>query len=154
MNWDEYFTKLCIATSKKSKDPSTKVGAIIVGSHHEIRSSGWNGFPRGVDDNSARYANRELKYKLVVHGELNAICNANLAGISLEGCILYVYPFFPCNECAKAIIQVGIKEVVTISEKPPIGWEENVAIAKMMFDEAGIKYRLIDITVNKQKENQ
>lgn len=146
MNWDEYFGDLCITVAKKSKDPSTKVGSIIVGPDHEIRSTGWNGFARGVRDDTGRYSNREFKYKFVVHGELNAICNAGRVGTPLNGCSLYVYPFFPCNECAKAIIQVGIKEVIVISDRPPVNWEEKVAISKQMFSEAGIKYRIIDIT--------
>lgn len=156
MTWDEYFTEVCITASKKSKDPSTKVGAAIVGPDHELRSTGWNGFPRGVKDLPERYNDRELKYKLVAHGELNAICNANRSGTILKDCTLYVYPFFPCNECAKAIIQVGIKELVIISEKPPVNWEEKVAIAKLLFDEAGVSYRFIDISggVAKQEEKK
>lgn len=143
MNWDTYFADLCKAVAQKSKDPSTKVGAIIVGPDKEIRSTGWNGFPRGVYDIPERYANREIKYKLVAHGELNAICNAARVGTPLNGCSLYVYPFFPCSECAKAIIQVGIKEIVVISERPPLNWESMIEAAKTMFDEAGVVYRII-----------
>lgn len=92
-----------------------------------------------------RYNNREIKYQFVAHAELNAICNAARVGTPLNGCTLYVYPLFVCNECAKAIIQVGIKEVVMIrSEQLPI-WEEKMIISKQMFEEAGVIYRIVDL---------
>ncbi len=143
MEWDKYFIQLCEAIASKSKDPSTKVGAVIVGPDKEIRSTGWNGFPRGVNDDVNRYADREIKYPMVCHAEANAICNAARVGTPLNGCTLYVKPLFVCNECAKLIIQVGIKEIVMVkSEQLPI-WQEKMIISQRMLEEAGIKWRYL-----------
>lgn len=147
--WETYFFDMCKTVSSKSKDPSTKVGSIIVGEDNEIRSTGWNGFARRVDDHISRYNIRELKYKLVVHAELNAICNAARVGTPLNGCSLYVYPLVICNECAKSIIQVGIRNVLmyapTLKDLENLsdnvkGWMETFEITQMMFEEAKIKY--------------
>jgi dCMP deaminase len=144
LNWDNYFIEVCKVISTKSKDPSTKVGCVIVGPDNEIRSTGWNGFPRNVIDNFERYENREFKYQLVAHAELNAICNAARVGTPLNNCKLYTYPLFVCNECAKAIIQVGIKEVIMVnnSKTLPI-WIEKSVTTKLMFSEANIRWRIL-----------
>ena len=141
ISWDEYFMGIAMLAAKRSKDPSTQVGACIVSQDNIIISTGYNGMPHGCDDNDFPW-NRdgeENKYAYVVHAELNAILNAN--GRDLRGSRVYV-ALFPCNECAKAIIQSGVKEVVYLSDKYA-GTPGNVA-SKRMLDAAGVKYtRLI-----------
>lgn len=127
-----------------SKDPSTKVGALIVGPAGEIRSSGWNGFPRGVADDDRLY-DRERKYTLIAHAEINAICNAARSGTPLEGCSLLVTALHPCNECTKAIIQAGIRKVY--APRPPDQdhrWHESFKVASDMLAEAGVQVEYID----------
>lgn len=109
MNWDTYFLKICEISASKSKDPSTKVGSVIVRPDNTIVSVGYNGFPRGVEDTPQRLNDRELKYSLVVHAEMNAILSARE---SLSGCSLYVWPFMPCDRCFVHVIQTGIRRVV------------------------------------------
>lgn len=118
ISWDEYFMGVALLASQRSKDPSTQVGACIVNDDNRIMSVGYNGFPRGCSDDEFPWEREgettHTKYPYVCHAELNAILNAG--GNSLKGCRIYV-ALFPCNECAKAIIQCGIKEVVYISDK-------------------------------------
>lgn len=95
-----------------SKDPSTKIGAVCIGSKGQVLSTGYNGFPRGIDDSLTRYYDRELKYKMVVHAEMNAIFNATYNGVSLDGSTMYVHGLPVCSDCAKGIIQVGVKRIV------------------------------------------
>ena len=116
ISWDEYFMGIAMLAAKRSKDPSTQVGACIVSQDNIIISTGYNGMPKGCSDDEFPW-NREgeqTKYPYVVHAELNAILNAN--GRDLKGSRLFV-ALFPCNECAKAIIQSGVKEVVYLSDK-------------------------------------
>ena len=108
--WDKRFMDLAQHVAQWSKDPSTKVGAIIVDDKRRILGTGYNGFPRGVDDSEDRYNDRELKYRFVVHSELNAILNA--VG-PVEGCTLYVWPLFTCHDCAKLVIQAGIAKIIS-----------------------------------------
>ena len=118
ITWDEYFMSLAILSSKRSKDPSTQVGACIVDDDHKVVSIGYNGMPRGIDDNDLTWEKGEgldSKYLYVCHAEFNAILNTR-NGSALKGCTLYV-TLFPCNECAKAIIQTGIKKIVYLSNK-------------------------------------
>jgi len=113
LKWDEYFMGMAQLSAFRSKDPSTQVGACIVDGNHKIVSIGYNGMPRGVDDDKLPWGHGEgldSKYLYVCHAEFNAILNTR-DGSALNGCIIYV-TLFPCNECAKAIIQVGIKEIV------------------------------------------
>ena len=139
ISWDEYFMGVAQLSGMRSKDPSTQVGACIVGNDNKILSVGYNGFPSGCSDEEFPWAKEgeelETKYPFVTHGELNAILNYR--GGSLEGAKLYV-SLFPCNECAKAIIQAGIKTVVYDSDKY-IGSTANRA-SKRMFDAAGVVY--------------
>ena len=116
INWDEYFMSVALLAAMRSKDPNTQVGACIVGEDNRIISTGYNGFPRGCSDDEFPWdrEGEETKYPYVVHAELNAILNAG--GKSLAGARVYV-GLFPCNECAKAIIQAGIKEVIYLSDK-------------------------------------
>lgn len=137
--WDERYLGLAREVSTWSKDPSTQVGAVTVGDKKEVLSQGFNGFPRGIDDSNERYDNREKKYKFVVHAEMNAIYNATYRGTSLDGATLYVYGLPICSECAKGIIQVGIKKVVVEKTKELNNWNESVELSKKMFDEAGVE---------------
>ena len=142
--WDRRFIELARFYATWSKDPSTKVGAHIVRPDRTPVSYGYNGFPRGVDDSDERYANRELKYKMVVHAEENAILNA-LDRDALRGAILYVTPFMPCARCAASIIQAGIAEVVSIPTSPELAarWSEDIEITTTMFREARVTLRII-----------
>lgn len=118
ISWDEYFMGIAVLSSFRSKDPSTKVGACIVDTDHKVVSIGYNGMPRGCDEGQLTWNKGEdldSKYLYVCHAEFNAILNTR-NGSALNGCTLYV-TLFPCNECAKAIIQTGIKEVVYCDNK-------------------------------------
>lgn len=143
ISWDEYFMGVALLSSQRSKDPNTVVGACIVNPKKRIVGIGYNGFPYGCEDDVYPWGNNNddflnCKYPYVVHAEANAILNATCP---LDNCILYV-TLFPCNECAKLIIQSGIKEVVYMEDK----YAETNAIlaAKRMFASAGIKYRKTD----------
>jgi len=143
--WGDKYIHLAKEISTWSKDPSTQVGAVVIGEHGQLLSQGYNGFPRGIKDSEERLSNRERKYELVVHAEMNAIYNASLNGVSLKGSTLYVYGLPICNECAKGIIQVGIQKVVAMRpEKYNIAWEESANNARNLFSEADIMY-LIDV---------
>ena len=138
LTWDEYFMGLAHLSAKRSKDPSTQVGAVIVSSEHRVVSIGYNGFPNGCSDDEFPW-DREgdfgnTKYPYVVHAELNAILNSKH---DLKGCSIYV-SLFPCNECAKAIIQAGIRTVVYELDKYPDS--DAVRASKRMFDAAGVRY--------------
>ena len=144
ISWDEYFMGIAMLAARRSKDPSTQVGACIVSQDNIIISTGYNGMPKGCSDDEFPWdrTGEETKYPYVVHAELNAILNAN--GRDLRGSRLYV-ALFPCNECAKAIIQSGVSEVVYLSDKYD-GTPMNVA-SKRMLDAAGVKYtRLVPTT--------
>ena len=139
ISWDEYFMGVAVLSAKRSKDPSTQVGACIVDRENHILSTGYNGFPCGCSDDEFPWERDgdycETKYPFVVHAELNAILNAQ--GKSLVGSKIYI-SLFPCNECAKAIIQSGIKEVIYLSDKYA---EQNSTIAsKKMLTSAGVKF--------------
>ena len=118
ISWDEYFMGVALLAAERSKDPNTQVGACIVDENNRILSTGYNGFPRGCSDDifpwNRNESDGETKYPFVVHAELNAILNTR--GKSLVGSRVYV-GLFPCHECAKAIIQAGIKEVIFLSDK-------------------------------------
>ena len=136
INWDEYFMGVAMLAARRSKDPNTQVGACIVSPDNIIISTGYNGMPKGCSDDEFPWEREgtETKYPYVVHAELNAILNAN--GRDLRGSRLYV-ALFPCNECAKAIIQSGVKEVVYLSDKYD-GTPMNLA-SKRMLDAARVK---------------
>ena len=136
--WDKRYLALAKEVSTWSKDPSTQVGAVTVGQKKEVLSQGFNGFPRGIEDSDERYSDRPTKYKFVVHAEMNAIYNATYSGVSLDGATLYVYGLPICSECAKGIIQVGIKKVVVEKAKELDNWNESVELSKKMFAEAGV----------------
>jgi len=140
ISWDAYFMGIAMLSKERSKDPNTQVGACIVNNQNRIVTMGYNGLPNGCSDEMCPWDKRdgsieETKYAYVAHAELNAILNHRG---SVENCTLYV-TLFPCNECAKAIIQSGIKEIVYLEDKYNGTPENNVA--KKLFDTAGIKYR-------------
>ena len=139
ISWDEYFMGVAQLSGMRSKDPNTQVGACIVGNDNRILSMGYNGFPNGCSDDLFPWAREGgemgTKYPFVTHSELNAILNYR--GGSLEGTKIYV-SLFPCNECAKAIIQAGIKTVVYATDKYKDS--ESVKASKMMVDAAGVAY--------------
>ena len=135
--WADRYMKLAQVISTWSKDPSTKVGAIVVGHNGEILSQGYNGFPRKIKDTDYRLNNRSEKYKYIIHAEMNAIFNASLNGVSLQNASIYIYGLPICHECAKGIIQVGIKKVI-IDKQIKDNWQESCEIAQKMLIEAGI----------------
>lgn len=137
ISWDEYFMGISLLAARRSKDPNTQVGACIVSPENVIISTGYNGMPKGCSDDEYPWerTGEETKYPYVVHAELNAILNAN--GRSLQGSRIYV-ALFPCNECAKAIIQSGIKEVLYLSDK----YNETMLnlASKRMLRSAGVEF--------------
>lgn len=141
ISWDEYFMGIALLSAMRSKDPNTKVGACVVDENHKVVSIGYNGMPSGCDESQLSWNRGEgldSKYLYVCHAEFNAILNTRSGTSALKGCTLYV-TLFPCNECTKAIIQTGIKEVVYISNK----YEDTVGVqaSKRMLLLAGIKIR-------------
>ena len=143
--WDKRFMNIAKEVSSWSKDPSTKIGAVIVDEQNRIVSVGYNGFPRNVPDCNDYYENRELKYELIVHAEVNAILNANK---SLDNCRIYVYPTLMhpnvCPNCAKTLAQTGIKEVIAFDGDTAERWQKVANISKFICDSANITYRKID----------
>ena len=141
ISWDQYFMGIAQLSAHRSKDPNTQVGACIVGEDNRILSVGYNGMPEGCDDDDMPWARDgaalDTKYIFVCHAELNAILNYRGTG-SMKGAKVYV-TLFPCNECAKAIIQSGIKEIVYMSDKYAL--TDSTIASKKMFDMTGVKYR-------------
>ena len=137
INWDEYFMGVAMLAARRSKDPSTQVGACIVSQDNIIISTGYNGMPKGCSDDEFPWdrEGEETKYPYVVHAELNAILNSN--GRDLHGSRIYV-ALFPCNECAKAIIQSGVREVIYLSDK--YAHTPTTIASKRMLDAAGVRY--------------
>jgi len=156
ISWDEYFMGVALLAAMRSKDPSTQVGACIVGGDNRILSTGYNGFPSGCSDDEFPWERDggfcDTKYPFVVHAELNAILNAR--GKNLTGAKIYV-ALFPCNECAKAIIQSGIREIIYLSDK--YAQTDGVKASKRMLNAAGVKYTQLipeanEITINLRVE--
>jgi dCMP deaminase len=136
LNWDKRFLELAELVSSWSKDPSTKVGAVIVDDQNIIVSVGFNGFPKGIKDND-RLNHRDSKYQIIVHAENNALMFAKRP---LDGCTIYTYPFMPCPRCAGMIIQSGIKRVVSYKNTTDrIRWELDFSISRELFNEANIQ---------------
>ena len=141
--WDKRFLELAKHISLWSKDPSTKVGCVVVGEDREIRSTGFNGFPRGIEDDHGRLSDRAQKYPLICHAEENAIMHAARVGVSLKGNTAYVtWP--PCSRCTRSLIQAGIEEVVFPKDLDiPDRWQEDFAIAMSMMSEAQVSVRQV-----------
>lgn len=148
ISWDEYFMGVALLSARRSKDPNTQVGACIVNAKNKIVGAGYNGLPMGCDDDVFPWAKQgdflETKYPYVCHAELNAILN-NI-GMDLQGCKIYT-ALFPCNECAKAIIQSGITEVIFLSDK--YDGSETSRASKKMLDSAGVTYRKVSTSLGK-----
>ncbi len=151
LNWDEYFMAIAKLSAMRSKDPSTQVGACIVSENNRILSIGYNGAPNGFHDDDFPWAREgnplDTKYMYVVHAERNAILNYRGSRKDLEGSKIYV-DLFPCNECAKEIIQSGIKEVVYLSDSFKSNAEYVIA-SKRLFDACGVKYTKLELDKDK-----
>ncbi len=153
LTWDEYFMAIAKLSSMRSKDPSTQVGACIVDKNNRILSIGYNGAPNGFNDDSFPWRREgnpaETKYFYICHAEMNAILNFRGSRRELEGAKIYV-DLFPCNECAKMIIQSGIKEVYYICDK--YADTDAVKVAKLLFDTCNVKYTKLEEIRGKKLE--
>ncbi len=152
--WDRHFLGLAEYHSRISKDPSSRVGCVIVGPDGELLSAGLNGFPRGIEDTHDRLHDRDMKLKLVVHAEMNALLAGVRAGVKLKGCTLYlvatdvktgaIWGGPPCTRCTVELIQCGISEVVSYPmHLSPERWLKDQELSKVLLIEAGVKYREI-----------
>ncbi len=148
ISWDEYFMGVALLSARRSKDPSTQVGACIVNEKNKIVGAGYNGLPIGCNDDEFPWEKQgdflQTKYPYVCHAELNAILN-NI-GMDLKGCKIYT-ALFPCNECTKAIIQSGIAEVIYLSDK--YEGTDIFKASKIMLDNAGVSYRKVKANIEK-----
>jgi dCMP deaminase len=147
ISWDSYFLNIVNDIGKKSKDPSTKIGCLIVDKENRIKATGYNGFPSKVIDYEERYTDRNQKLYFTEHAEKNAIFYAARLGISVVGCKIFI-PLHPCHECCRGIIQSGIDEVIFTNDNSNgyyDRWRESIAYADIMFEEAGILLRKIDV---------
>lgn len=140
--WTRRYLDLAQHVASWSKDPSTKVGAVIVDPYtRNVVGMGYNGFPRGVDDSEDRYADRAIKYPRVVHAELNAILNA---ARPLHGHVMFIWPLFSCGECAKPVIQSGIRHIVAAKPNEE-RWQSQYDVAIEMYDQAGVVMELVEM---------
>jgi dCMP deaminase len=142
MNWQSYFKGIALQVKNKSKDNRTQIGAVIVGRGNEIVSTGYNSFPRGINDNLPERQERPEKYYWFEHAERNALYNAARIGVSTEGCTIYLTCGIPCADCARGIINAGIRKVVC-DEHPTVAnddrWKEHAIRSLQMFKEAGVE---------------
>ena len=136
------FYPLAMEVAELSKDPRTKVGAVVIDARGAVRAVGYNGFPRGVEDDPGRYADRDTKLLLVAHAEANAIANAAAVGTPLDGCGLVVTKS-PCHECAKLVINAGIRQIGAPAPGTDSAWLKSNDIARMMFSEAGVAVQVV-----------
>ena len=142
--WNHRYLQLAHEIASWSKDPSKQIGAVAVGTKGQVLAQGYNGFPRGISHSSERLNNRELKYKYVVHAEMNLIYNASYNGTSLDGSTVYVTGLPVCSECAKGLIQVGVKQVIMpVQEDTPETWKKSFELSKELFEEAGVAWQFI-----------
>jgi len=143
--WDIRFVLLAQHLAGWSKDPSTKVGCVVVGPDREIRSTGFNGFPRGIEDTASRLDDRDQKYPLICHAEENAIMHAARIGVALKGCTAYVtWP--PCTRCARSLIQAGVNEVIYPDGlEIPERWMTDFELSSTMFKEAKVRVRPVSV---------
>ena len=156
LKWDNHFIDMCRLHAKLSKDTSTKVGAVIVTPDRQVVSAGFNGFPRGIKDDD-RLFDREVKLKLVVHAEMNAILAAANLGIKVKGCALYLCASSsgllwggpPCSRCLVSLIQSGISEIVTVKNScVPDRWKDDIEFSRSIIDEVKLGYREIDYDIS------
>lgn len=147
MNWTEYFRQIAHTVKLKSKDESTKIGAVIVGPDHEIVSTGYNSFPRGIRDDVPERQLRPEKYYWMEHAERNSILNAARIGVSTKGCVMYLTCEIPCSDCARAIINAGITTIYCEPmEAQRAIWQEHIKRSKVMFEEAGVAVKYYEQT--------
>lgn len=160
-DWDIHFIKMAELNASKSKDRSTKVGALIVGPDNEIRSAGFNGFPMGTNDDVGCRHERPAKYLWTEHAERSSIYLAARTGTPLKGCRMYLNWFpYPCADCARGVIQSGIIEVIGpnrpfVSANNPKGradWEASFVVTREMFQESGVTWRVVEIPENLQRQ--
>ena len=137
--WDKRFLEMAKQVASWSKDPSTQVGAVAV-RNRTVIAQGYNGLPRGMRDTDDRLTVRPLKIKMIVHAEMNAIYNAAENGVSLKDSTVYVVGLPVCHECAKGLIQVGVKRIVTPQQDIPEKWQQSCGDAHLFFEEVGIKW--------------
>lgn len=149
-SWDEYFLDLAAMAATRSKDESTKVGAVIVDDNRNVRATGYNGFPRGVRDDLPERNERPAKYRYTEHAERNAIYSAARSGTSVAGCTVYC-THFPCTDCARGIIQAGIKRVVVPADGAIPTFADDWEMAYRMLDEAGVK--LVELYLFRKAES-
>ena len=146
-NWDNYFLEICRVVAARSKDPATKIGCVIVGPAHEIRSTGYNSLPRSIRDDVPERLERPTKYLWMEHAERNAIYNAARCGTPLEGCTLFA-GLMPCMDCARAIVQAGIREVVLDADRVRAYsseyYDRHFDQVKVLFEEAGVTMRTVE----------
>jgi len=145
ITWDQYFMSMAYFVSMKSKDKSTKVGCVIVGDDNEVVSTGYNSFPRLLNDNVPERSERPLKYMFVEHAERNAIANAARIGVSTKNCRIFT-PWYPCVECSRMMIQSGIKEIILHTEFPgnvvnTDQWSDSMKVGQEMLKECGVDVR-------------
>lgn len=141
--WDSWFIGLAKYISTASKDPSTQMGCVVVGPDREVRSTGFNGFPRGVVDAPERLADREFKYAFICHAEENAIMHAARIGVSLKGCVAYTSSWPPCTRCARSLVQAGVIEVIHPWCEIPERWREDFDRSALLLSEAGVNLRTL-----------
>ena len=142
-SFHDYYIQMAELVASKSKDRSTKVGVVVVGPDNEVRSTGFNGFPRGVNDNIEGRHTRPIKYEFTEHAERNAIFNAARSGVSLKDCTMYMnFEPIPCADCARAVIQSGIKRVIGYGARKFAGkgdWDCSLSYGEEMLIEAGVE---------------
>jgi dCMP deaminase len=147
--WDRHFLELALTHARMSKDPNTRVGAIIVGPDREVRSAGFNGFPRGIADDH-RLLKREVKLGLIVHAEMNAVLAAARIGTAIKGCSMYlaatddtgdIWGGPPCTRCVVELLQTGISEIISFPTKARSKWLDDLEIARSLLEEAGVSHR-------------
>ncbi|MCW5977429.1 MAG: CMP deaminase [Bryobacteraceae bacterium] len=147
-SWDAYYLNICRDVAARSKDPNTQIGCVIVGPAHEIRSTGYNSFPRGIRDDIPERRMRPTKYLWMEHAERNAIYNAARAGTSTDNCSIYI-EIMPCMDCARAIVQAGIKRVIISRERmrqySSEFYDEHFRNVETLFAEAGVDIRQVPI---------
>ena len=152
--WHAYYLEVCRSLALRSKDPATQIGCVIVGPAHEIRSTGYNSFPRGIRDTVPERLERPEKYLWIEHAERNAIYNAARAGTPLQDCTIYV-ELTPCMDCARAIVQAGIARVIVDADRmrqySSKRYDEEFKKVKVLFKESGIKMEVISADAPGQK---
>jgi dCMP deaminase len=142
MEWTQYFLQIAETVKLKSKDQRTQIGAVIVGEDNEIVSTGYNSFPRGINDDIQERQERPEKYYWVVHAEMNAILNAARIGVSTKDCTMYLTCGVPCSDCCRGIINAGIKRIFVKREDTTRNrehWDAHAARSRVMFEESGVE---------------